>query len=95
MKIIKNDYMPTYSVTFSHPDDSSLNYEFFVDLEGKKSPWTDEEWEEFNKELVNKVWNAYNRSGYYHTMTITASYYFDGEMHKCNVCENASWGDIF
>ena len=94
MKLITN-ILPKYRVTFEHPDDGSRTYDFCVDLEDRYEPgWLNEEWDEYHKELIKTVWNTYNSSGYWHTMTIIAIWVIDGKVHEWSVCEEAGCGDI-
>lgn len=93
MKIITSD-LPKYTVVFNHPDDSSKVREFFVDLENENEPWSDEECALYKKALIKEVWEEFNHYGYYHTMTITAEYYFDGKKHIVTICDEATWADI-
>ena len=93
MKIITTN-MPKFEVVFDHPDDSSMFHEFFVDLDGEDEPWTDEEYDWFNKELIRSVWHKYNHYGYYHTMTITAEYVIDGKIYRPTICKDYGRYDI-
>ena len=93
MKIIRT-YLPNYTVTFDHPDDGSRTYDFIVNLEEDKVPWTEEDLEEFHKDLMKAVWNQFNSSCYWHTMTIVATYIIDDKIYKTTICEEAGQYDI-
>lgn len=94
MKIITTD-LPKYRVVFEHPDDGCRIYDFVVDPEGREpSPFSDDEYDQYHKELISQVWDIYNHYGYWHTMTITAEYTFDGKVYTDIVCKEIGWADI-
>ena len=95
MRVIES-YLPRFTVEFQHPDDGVEIHTFYLD--------DDEEVERllndgdhparFNTELKRAVWNKFNRSGYWHTMTITSEHVIDGQVYTTVICKEVGCADI-
>lgn len=93
-RVVENDG-PKYTVVLEHPDEGVSIHSFFIDSDEEPSVFADsEEWTEFNKRIIKAAWETFNKSGYWHTMTITAEYVFDGEAHIATLCENIGWAEL-
>lgn len=93
MKIVET-YLPKYTAVFEHPDTGVDIHVFFVDVENDNEPWSEEEYAEFDRKLKKEVWERFNHSGYYHTMTLTAEYVVDGQIYHTTICEEAGRYDL-
>lgn len=94
MKIVEAT-MPKFLVTFNHPDDSSRSYEFFVQDDNVPSVFcTEDEMKEWHNKMGKEVWNTYNSSGYYHTMTISSEFVIDGKVYHPVIFDEVSRFDL-
>lgn len=83
-----------YTVVFEHPDVGVTIYNFFVKEEPMEELTlhaTEEEEEEYYTNLCKKVWNKYNKYGYYHTMSIVGKWVIDGKAYLQEICTNESF----
>lgn len=86
MKIIES-YAPKYTATFEHPDCSPKTVDFFVD-EDIRFNATDEEETAYYAQLKRNVWEQFNESGFYHTLTLVAVYVIGNEVYRKTICES-------
>ncbi len=95
MRIIES-YLPRFTVEFQHPDIGAEIHTFYIDdnkdverlLNDSDHPGR------FNAELKKAVWEKFNSSGYWHTMTLIGEHIFDGQVKRFVVCENAGIYDV-
>ena len=96
MKIVKT-VLPIYKVILEHPDYGSTQNTFCITQteEELPSPFAQgEEWEHFYKNLVKETWNCFNKSGFWHTMTIIEQTMIDGCLYDTMICENIGFANL-
>ena len=96
MKVIET-YSPIYHVELNHPDTGSEFHRVVIDDEGDAPSIfaDDEEWKAYNDEVMRRIWDMFNLSGYYHTMTITAEYVIEGKAVNTKLCEEVGRYELF
>ena len=89
MKVIET-YSPIYHVELNHPDTGSEFHRVFIDDEGEApSIFADEEvWNDYTKQMLKKIWEKFNSSGYWHTMTVHSEQVVDGKVYTPTICED-------
>lgn len=95
MRIVSTN-LPPYTAIFEHPDEGVRVITFFVEDGQEPSPFAEEEeWAEWRKAMIKEVWETYNHSGYYHTMSITAECVVDGKAYLTDICKEIGIGEIY
>lgn len=93
MRIIES-YLPRFTVEFQHPDIGVEIHTFYIEYsEDVERLFNDSDRpSRFNAELKRAVWEKFNSSGYWHTMTLTAEQVFDGEVYSTIICKEEYCG---
>lgn len=86
MKLQMIEDATIYHIQLIHPDDGS---EFHSVAVSSDLPLfaTDEEYEEYNRELLKMLKERYNKYGYWHEMIVTAEYVIDDKVYRKEIKE--------
>lgn len=72
MKIFKTECGSKVTVKFEHPDTGCEIFDLAIvaDMDDIQNDY-------YTEDMAEKIWEQFNHSGYWHTMTVTCSYTFD------------------
>lgn len=63
-----------FSAEFEHPDNSPMYKEVVIECTQDEDGV---QWEDFLEDVAKVIWDKYNDSGFYHTMTLTHEVYWN------------------